>query len=55
MDANAICDLAMLQGVIMRPTDPFGLPDHIRITIAREEENAHVVRVLQEIIEAGTI
>ena len=50
MDANMICDLAMQKGVIMRPTDPFGLPDHIRITIAREEENARIVGVLQEII-----
>lgn len=53
LDANAICDLAMQQGVIMRPTDPFGLPDQIRITIAREEENAQIVRVLKEIIETG--
>ncbi len=51
MDANAICDLAMQQGVIMRPTDPFGLPDHIRITIARQEDNARIVRVLKEIID----
>ncbi len=50
LDANMICDLAMQKGVIMRPTDPFGLPDHIRITIAREEENARIVGVLQEII-----
>jgi histidinol-phosphate aminotransferase len=54
LDANAICDLAMQQGVIMRPTDPFGLPNHIRITIAREEENARVVGVLKGIIEAET-
>lgn len=52
MDSNAICDLAMAQGVIMRPTDPFGLPDQIRITIAREEENAHIVQVLKAIIES---
>lgn len=54
MNANTICDLAMQQGVIIRSTDPFDLPDHIRITIAREEENARVVRVLREIIEAET-
>ena len=54
MDANAICDLAKQQGVILGPTNPFGLPNNIRITIAREEENARVVRVLKEIIEAKT-
>ena len=50
MDANEICDQAMQRGVIMRPTTPFGLPDNIRITIARQEENQRVVDVIREII-----
>ena len=50
MDANFICDEAMKKGVILRPTNPFGLPDNIRITIAREEENERVVEVIREII-----
>ncbi|MGB2964203.1 MAG: histidinol-phosphate transaminase [Anaerolineales bacterium] len=50
MDANYICDEAMKKGVIVRPTNPFGLPDNIRITIARKEENERVVEVIREII-----
>jgi len=50
MDANYICDEAMQRGVILRPTNPFGLPDNIRITIARQAENERVVQVIQEII-----
>ena len=51
MDANEICDKAMQLGVILRPTNPFGLPDNIRITIAREEENKRVVDVLRAILK----
>ena len=50
MDANEICDQAMQRGVILRPTTPFGLPDNIRITIARQEENQRVVDAIREII-----
>ena len=51
-DANFICDQALLRGVILRPTNPFGLPENIRITIAREEENRRVLEVLQEILNS---
>ena len=50
LDANAICDEAMRRGIILRPTNPFGLPDNIRITIARQHENERVVAAIQEII-----
>ena len=51
LDANYICDEAMKRGIILRPTNPFGLPDNIRITIAQEEDNNSVLQVLQEILE----
>jgi histidinol-phosphate aminotransferase len=51
IDANYICDEAIKRGVILRPTNPFGLPDNIRITIARQEENNRVLEVLQEILD----
>lgn len=50
MDANEICDKAMRKGVILRPTNPFGLPDNIRITIGRKQDNERVIEVLKEII-----
>jgi len=53
LDANFICDQAMMKGVILRPTNPFGLPDNIRITIARQKENERVVEVIQEIVQAA--
>lgn len=49
-DANYICEEAIKRGVILRPTNPFGLPNNIRITIARQEENARVLEVLNEIL-----
>jgi histidinol-phosphate aminotransferase len=51
LDANYICDEAMKRGVILRPTNPFGLPDNIRITIARQDENERVVDTLAEILK----
>jgi len=50
VDANYICDEAMKRGIILRPTNPFGLPDNIRITIARQSENERVVDVIRDII-----
>ncbi len=50
MDAAYICDEAMKRGVILRQTDPFGLPDNIRITIARQEDNEYVIKILAEIL-----
>lgn len=50
LDANEICDEAMKKGIILRPTTPFGLPDNIRITIARRHENERVVNALGEIL-----
>jgi histidinol-phosphate aminotransferase len=53
LDANQICDEAMKRGIILRPTNPFGLPDNIRITIARQQENERVVDVIKEIISVS--
>ena len=50
IDAAYICDEAMMYGVILRSTNLFGLPDNIRITIARQEENERVVDVIREIV-----
>lgn len=52
VDANYICDQAMKRGVILRPTNPFGLPDNIRVTIARQSENERIVEVIRDIISS---
>jgi len=42
---------AMLQrGVIIRPVDNYGLPQHIRVSIGLPEENEKFVRVLKEVL-----
>jgi histidinol-phosphate aminotransferase len=37
--------------VIVRPMDPYGLPDHIRITIGTPEQNRLVLNALKEVLE----
>jgi histidinol-phosphate aminotransferase len=36
--------------VIVRPMDPYGLPDHIRITIGTPEQNKKVLEALKEVM-----
>ncbi len=36
--------------VIVRPMDPYGLPEHIRITIGTPEQNQKVLSALQEVL-----
>lgn len=37
--------------VIVRPMDPYGLPDHIRITIGTPEQNRVMLNALKEVLE----
>lgn len=53
VDAATICEKAIKRGIILRRTDFFGLPDDIRITIARQHENERVVQALREILQDG--
>jgi histidinol-phosphate aminotransferase len=41
------------EGVIVRPMDGFGLPEHVRITIGTAEENEKLVKALQRIREGA--
>jgi len=40
------------EGVIVRPMAGFGLPEHVRISIGRPEENEKLVKALQRLREA---
>lgn len=43
---------AMLkEGVIVRPMDSYGLPDHIRITVGTREENERCIRTLAKVLK----
>jgi histidinol-phosphate aminotransferase len=50
LDANVICDEIMKQGVVLRPTGQFGLPDGIRITFACQTDNERIVETLTDIL-----
>lgn len=39
------------EGVIARPVDNYGLPNHLRVTIGREEENERFIRALEKVIQ----
>jgi len=41
------------KGVIVRPMDVYGLPDHIRITIGKQEENEKCIAAIEEIRRQG--
>lgn len=38
------------QGVIVRPMDPYGLPEHIRITVGTRTENRRCLAVLKRVL-----
>jgi histidinol-phosphate aminotransferase len=38
------------KGVIVRPMDVYGLPDHIRVTVGKSSENRKLVRCLKEVL-----
>jgi histidinol-phosphate aminotransferase len=46
-----IFDAMQRQGVIVRPMDPYGLPEYIRITIGTRTENKRCVSVLKKVLK----
>jgi histidinol-phosphate aminotransferase len=42
------------EGVIVRPLAGFGMPEHVRISIGRPEENERLLKALRRISEEGT-
>lgn len=43
------------QGVIVRPIDNYGLPNHLRITIGLEEENEKLIKALESVLTAMNV
>jgi histidinol-phosphate aminotransferase len=41
------------EGVIVRPLTGFGMPEHVRITVGRPEENERLVKALRRLREAA--
>ena len=48
--AGAIYEGLLREGVIVRPVANYNLPNHLRITISRQEENNQVIAALQKVI-----
>ena len=40
----------LYEGVIVRPVDNYGMPNHLRVTIGREEENKRFIEALEKVI-----
>lgn len=51
-DALEIYNKILHKGVIVRPLVPYGLPNHLRITIGTHDQNVRLLQVLQEVYHA---
>ncbi|MCF7817422.1 MAG: histidinol-phosphate transaminase [Kiritimatiellales bacterium] len=49
-NGRAVFQALQKRKVIVRPMDPYGLPDHIRITIGTPEQNQTVLDALKEVM-----
>ena len=49
-EAAAIYQALLQKGVIVRPIAEYGLPNHLRISIGLEHENARFVQALQQVL-----
>jgi len=51
--AAPVFQAMMRRGVIVRPVDNYGMPNHLRVTIGSEEENRRFIAVLDEVLSGG--
>jgi histidinol-phosphate aminotransferase len=49
IDGLALYQLLLERGVIVRPITPYGLPQHLRVSIGLEDENAAFIAALSAI------
>ena len=54
-DALACFQALQMQGVIVRPLNAYGLPEYVRITIGRPEENKRLIDSLADVLKHGEI
>lgn len=45
-----VFEALLQQGVIVRPVANYGLPDHLRITVGRADENARFLNALEQVL-----
>ena len=51
--AGAVYQALLREGVVVRPIVEYGLPDHLRVTIGQERENAEFTRALNKVLSGG--
>ncbi|MHB1202252.1 MAG: aminotransferase class I/II-fold pyridoxal phosphate-dependent enzyme, partial [Acidithiobacillus sp.] len=49
--AARIYDALLRRGVIVRPLQPYGMPEHLRVSVGLPEENQRFLTVLAEVLE----
>lgn len=47
-DAKACFEALLARGIIIRPLSSYGLPDHLRVSVGNQEENAAFLLALEE-------
>ena len=50
MDAKALCDELLHEGVIVRPLAWMGFPDAIRISVGNPEENSKLLAAMAKVM-----
>lgn len=48
--AHSIHEQLLKRGVIVRPIDNYGMPNHLRVSVGLEEENARLLKTLAEVL-----
>lgn len=51
-DAAGVNQRLLRQGVIVRPIAGYGMPEHLRVSIGREDENARFLAALEQALKA---
>jgi histidinol-phosphate aminotransferase len=46
-------DALLRLGVIVRPMDGYGFPDHLRVSVGLPDENARCIRALETVLGAA--
>ncbi len=49
-DANGVFQALLRKGVIVRPVASYGLPEHLRVSVGLESENARFLAALREVL-----
>jgi histidinol-phosphate aminotransferase len=51
--AQAVYQGLLRKGVIVRPIGAYAMPEHLRVSIGLEQENARFLAALTEVLKAG--